>query len=643
MLISYNWLQDYLGDDLPQPEKLVDLLTFHAFEIDGVETIEDDVVFDIDVLPNRSSDCLSHYGIAQELAAILNRPLVCDPLATQPTISDNQGIVVDVEDGDDCPRFTAQLLSGISVKPSPDWLQKRLRAMGQRPINNIVDVTNYVMYGLGQPIHAYDADKFAQHESSWCFGVRRARSQEVVTLLKEGADGQEREIALSGGELLITRADTDTPVALAGIKGGTYAEVDGNTTCVIIEAANFDPITTRLTSRKHNIITDASKRFENDLSPVITSYAQAMIRDLLVDIAGARCEGWIDLYSKPHQSPKVVVRPERVNQLLGLTLSEEVMVEYLKRLNITVEIGEGILYCTGPLTRTDLMIEEDFIEEIGRLHSYANVASVLPEPNSAKDINKLHFYHERIRTCLIEQGFSEILTSSFRKKDQIKLQNALSSNKGCMRSTLTANVHQALDQNVPFMDYLGVRDIRLFEIGTVFTRSDDGLSEYTALCIGLRVRPSGYSGKEDALLNEAILEVEKVVGKGEWQIEKGVAECNLTERTAQLPEPETYDQVVQRPPVIYRSFSMYPSISRDIAMWVDSGTTIENVRSVLDRHVGPECVRVWLFDEFSKDGRTSYAFRIVFQAADRTLTDREVNEYMEVVYEKVKEQGWEVR
>lgn len=643
MLISYNWLQDFLGHDLPQPEELAELLTFHAFEIDGVETVDDDVVLDVDVLPNRSSDCLSHYGMAQELSAILDIPVVFDPLAAQPTLPDNPAIAVDIEDEKDCPRFTAQLLSEVSIKPSPDWLQARLRAMGQRPINTVVDATNYVMYGLGQPMHAYDAKKFAGRDNSWRFGVRRAHAEEVVTLLKEGADGQEREVALSGGELLITQADTDSPVALAGVKGGKYAEVDDSTTDILIEAANFDPTSTRKTARGYNIITDASKRFENELSPVLAAHAQVMIQDLLADIAGAKSEGWVDVYPKPKEQPKVKVRPERVNQLLGLSLSNEAMVQYLKRLNIIVEDKDDVLYCTGPSLRTDLTIEEDLIEEVGRLHGYANVKAILPEPKPLESLNKLHFYSERVRARLLEWGFSEVITSSFRKKDQIKLRNALASDKGCLRSTLAVNIHQSLDRNAPFMDYLGVNDIRLFEIGTVFTKTETGVSEHVALCLGARVRPAGYSGKEDAILEEAVREVDKIIGKGSWQIKKGVAECDLTERIAELPEPESYDPVAQRPLVTYRPFSMYPSVSRDIAMWVDTDTTAEIVQEILGTHAGSECVRIWLFDEFSKDGRTSYAFRLVFQAGDRTLTDEEVNEYMEVVYEKVKEQGWEVR
>ncbi|MCA9366447.1 phenylalanine--tRNA ligase subunit beta, partial [Candidatus Kaiserbacteria bacterium] len=180
MIVSYAWLKDFLGDTTPSAEEVARLLGEHAFEIEGVEEVEGDTVIDVDVLPNRSSDCLSHRGIAREIATLINTPLVYDPLHEVLDLPQTDAIVVDIADTTACPRFTAALMTGIEVKESPAWLQARLKALGQRSINNIVDATNYVMYALGQPLHAYDAGKFPQTGGKWQFEVRFAREGEVV-------------------------------------------------------------------------------------------------------------------------------------------------------------------------------------------------------------------------------------------------------------------------------------------------------------------------------------------------------------------------------------------------------------------------------------------------------------------------------
>ncbi len=643
MLISYHWLQDYLGKDLPTPEDLADILAMHAFEVDEVRTVDGDTVLDVDVLPDRSSDCLSHYGLALELSAILDRPLTTDPLTVEPQLTSNDAISVTIEDTKACPRFTAQLLQNVNVGPSPAWLQARLQAMGQRPINTVVDATNYVMYALGQPMHAYDAKKFATPEGKWQFGVRAAYSGETVSLLGEGAGGAERNLELSNGELLITEATSDIPTGLAGVKGGRYAEVDTDTTDIIIEAAHFDPVLTRQTARRHNIVIDASKRFENEPARILPAYAQVMIADLLADIAGATAGGWVDVFAEPKAPPTVTVRPERVNLLLGLELLVDEIADYLRRLHIDFVHIDDTLRCTGPAHRTDLNIEEDFIEEIGRLHGYVNVPAVAPELRSTAAVNKLHYYSEQIRTRLLELGCSEVITSSFRKKDQIRLKNALASDKGCLRSALAKNMHTALDRNAPYTDLLGVDDVRVFEIGTVFTRGDEGLEEHTSLAIGVRVRPSGYSGKEDKVLTELVTAVEAIIGQVTWQTEKGVTECNLSEPLAALSEPTAFTPVTKGPAVRYQPYSVYPPVSRDIALWVQEGTAPDTVEELLRENAGSLCVRIRLFDEFSKDGRVSFAFRLVFQANDRTLVDQEIAEIMDTIYSKVAEKGWEVR
>lgn len=644
MLVSLNWLKEYLGDESLSAKEVESLLTFHAFEIEGIEAKGDDQVIDVDVLPNRSSDCLSHRGVARELSTLLNKPLAKDPLANKPDLTASTAIEVDIEDEKDCPRFTASLVKDIEVKESPKWLKDRLEAVGVRSINNVVDATNYVMLAIGQPIHAYDADKFPQTEGKWKFGVRRAKAGEVVKLLAEGGKDEERKLELSGGELLIVDRSSMTSVGLAGVKGGQFAGVDKNTKNIIVEAAHFDPILTRKTARGHGIVIDASKRFENEPSRELPSYAQKEVTDLIVEIAGGEFAGWLDVYPEKADTPEVKVVPTRVNGLLGLSLSAGEMKEILERVGVSVTESGGSLVCVGPWERTDLNIEEDFIEEIGRVYGYRHVESVVPEKVPLLELNKRHYYSEKIRNILVDLGYSEVVTSSFRNKDQIQLRNALAKDKSYLRSSLTKNLSEVLDKNVNHADLLGNPDTRVFEIGSVFSASEQGINEHQSLGIGVRIKATGYSGKEDKVLDEALTGLEKELGTSiDRIVEKGVVEIDLTALLAKLSVPDLYEPVAPVSNVVYKPFSSYPAVARDISLWVGGDSTEEVVENLLREQAGALCARVTLFDHFAKDGRTSYAFRLVFQSDQQTLTDTEVNKIMESVYDAVAELGWEVR
>ena len=316
MKVSFDWLTEYLGETELTAEKVTELLGAHAFEIEDVEKIGNDTVIDVDVLPNRSSDCLCHRGIAREIVSITGTSLANDPLAQKPELPNSAPIKVEIEDSIACPRFTAALITGIEVKESPEWLQKRLKAIGQRPINNIVDATNYVMFALGQPLHAYDAELFPQVDGEWSFGVRTAKAGEVVSLLAEGGKDEERNVELKGSETLIIDNSSNTPIGLAGVKGGRFAGVHADTTQVIIEAAHFNPSLTRKTARGLGIVIDASKRFENEPSRELPPYAQAEIVKLITDIAGGQCEGYIDEYLEQKNNQSVTITVAKANAWL---------------------------------------------------------------------------------------------------------------------------------------------------------------------------------------------------------------------------------------------------------------------------------------------------------------------------------------
>ncbi len=645
MLVSFNWLKDYLGDTKLTAAQAADLLGQHAFEIEGVVAKGEDFVIDVDVLPNRSSDSLCHRGIAREIASIVDKPLATDPLTNSPELTETDLIEIDIKEEEACPRFTASLLTDVTVKESPAWLKNRLETIGQKSINNIVDATNYVMFALGQPLHAYDADLFPQVAGKWRFCVRYAKEGETVELIAEGGKNEARVVELTGSELLIVDQSSNRPISLAGVKGGSFAGVHLGTKKVIIEAAHFDPVITRRTARRLGIVIDASKRFENEPSRELPPFAQFEIIKLIKDIAGGNNEGTVDKYLKAAQQPEVTVSTDQVNNLLGITISGEEMKKILEQVGCTVKLEDKTLVAKGPWERTDLKIAEDFIEEIGRIYGYEHIKSVLPEKISLNEINKKHYYSEKIRHVLLSLGFSEVITSSFRKKDEIQLLNALASDKSYLRSNLKQNILEALDKNAPHTDLLGADDTRIFEIGTVFQKDKDNyITEHTTLSLGVRIKSSGYSGKEDGVVKTVLEKVaEELQTTIDWDLEKGVAEVNLSELLEKLPEPTSYEAFTAASTISYKPFSMYPSMSRDIALWVSENTKADMVEKVLTEAAGDLLVRTRLFDEFSKEGKLSLAFRMVFQSPEKTLTDEEVNGFMEKVYTAVAKEGWEVR
>jgi phenylalanyl-tRNA synthetase beta chain len=644
MKVVHSWLKEYVGEALPDAQKVEDLLNFHAFEVDGVEEVEGETVVDVDVLPNRSSDCLCHRGIARELATILDTQMQTDPLTESVDFKSTNAVSVSIENTEACPRFTASLITDIEVKESPDWLKTRLKALGQRPINNIVDATNYVMYAIGQPLHAYDADLFPQVDGKWQFDVRYAKEGETVSLLAEGGKDEDRIVELTGTELLIVDGSSNTPIGLAGVKGGRYAGVHSGTKNIIVEAAHFHPTLTRKTARRLGIVIDASKRFENEPSRELPPFGQAEIIKLITDIAGGVCEGVLDEYSEKAENTAVTVSLQKTNALLGLQLTIAEVAALIQRTGSSVEVAEDIVIAKGPFERTDLHIEEDFIEEVGRLFGLDKIASVVPEKTQITTINARQYYSEKIRQCLLELGFSEVVTTSFHKKGKIQLQNALASDKSYVRGNLSKNLHQVLDANYSHIDMLGLRDVRVFEVGTVFSKSDTAITEHLSLALGVRSKGNGFTAPDERLLVSACNALEEVLSTSlPWDKEKGVAELNLSELVQVLPEPKEYDVLKEKKPAQYKTVSPYPAIARDIALWVTEGIAATDIELVLNNAAGELRLRTDLFDEFTKDGETSFAFRLVFQSKEKTLTDNEINEIMDSINQAVSGKGWKVR
>jgi phenylalanyl-tRNA synthetase beta chain len=489
MLISYNWLRDLTATALT-PLELRERLTMVGLAIDAVEEIAGDSVLDVEVPSNRP-DCLSHIGIAREVA-VIEKSKVQSPRSKVAKTEGKAGdfTSVEINDPDLCPRYAARVVRGVKIGPSPDWLVKRLGEIGQRPINNVADITNYVLHELGQPLHAFDLAKLTEQR----IVVRRAKAGEKLTTL----DGVER--ALDSQMLVI--ADAVQPVALAGIMGGLDSEISTTTTDVLIESAYFNPDSVRRTARQLGMDTEASRRFERGADCENVLNAQARCVELICEIAGGvATEDSIDVYPKPLAPRSVAFRPAKVESLTSLQVELSEMTRILAALgfapsepsrNPTVREGPAnyALVFTVPSWRNDVSIEEDLIEEIARHVGYDKIASELPPSDMAGEYQPAEMKRRDLRRAFKSLGFDEAINFSFidtahddrfqllpalhaipdggaadgDKGPFVTLSNPIIEEATRMRPTLLPGLLESVRHNLNH----GIRDVCLFEIGRVF-------------------------------------------------------------------------------------------------------------------------------------------------------------------------------
>ncbi len=602
MKISRNWLQRYFETPLPEAQAIADALTFHAFEIESITTYDVvngvDHVLDVKVTPNRGHDCLSYRGIAKELSAILDLPLVPYPYGITGTTLEpkTDALTVTVENPQLCPRFSAAVIEGVKVGPSPEWLRVALESIGQKSINNIVDATNYVMFGVGQPLHAFDASKLKSENGKLNIVVRDAKTKEKMIGLDD------KEYVLSASMLVIADGNTGEAVSIAGIKGGKPTGVDEATSGIVLEAANWDGVTIRRTSQTLKLRTDASDRFQQVISPELTPYGLRAAAHLIVELAGGEVVGYVDEYPRPQEKRTISVSLSKINAVLGTQLAQENVVDVFKRLDLAhVQAGEAFSV-TPAFERLDLVIPEDLIEEIGRIVGYDKIPAVeLPAFPSKPEVNANFYASERVRAELAAKGYSEVFTSVFADKGERIVANKVDGVRPFLRATFTDGLREALERNTRTKDLLGLAEVKLFEIGTIWK-----------------------DGKELLMLGTAD--------------KSGVKEAPL-----EPVQADAYDELPLSQTDRYRPFSRYPFIVRDIALWTPAGTDSVEVLGIIKQEAGALLVRSELFDRFEKGEKLSLAFRLVFQSFEKTLTDAEANAAMEQVYKAVKEKGWEVR
>ncbi len=638
-----------------------------------------DIVLDIDVTPNRP-DCLSVIGIAREVAAVTGGKLHIPEISYNEIGGAIRGSVsVEILAPELCPRYCASLLTNIEIGPSPQWLQQRLLASGMRPINNVVDVTNYVMLEYGQPLHAFDYDKIHGQKII----VRCAeRGDSIATL-----DGTERVLS---GDLLVI-ADNERAIAVAGIMGGLDSEVMDDTVNVLIESANFDQAVIHRGSIKLKLSSEASLRFEKGLSRELPLLALKRATQLMQQLAGGKvAKGIIDVYpGKQHQEPMLFSASE-VKRLLGIELS---VVEIVKTLGFLGFIAEHVeetsqLSVSIPWWRTDISCQADLVEEVARIIGYDNIpitmlSGCLPEYEVAPETT----LRRKVKDTLVSCGFQEVITYSLTSLETmgkvlleygreepvpLRIANPMSRGHEYLRTTLRAGVLSTLGRNERYQE----SGIRLFEVGKIFLPKPKDLpDEKEMLCAVLNDKQPNISwrgetepvdffiakGIAETLLSQLGLEAEfepgvdgglypgrsaiitvakdkiGVVGELHPKVSKSfdiIGSAYLIE--IDLEKMLTLVSSVKQ----YQPIPRYPTTTRDIALMVDEQVTYKQIFDVVND--SPLVSQVSLFDVYSGEqvtkGKKSFAFRVVYQSPARTLTDEEVDKVQQQILDKLKQQ-----
>ncbi|MDI6871984.1 MAG: phenylalanine--tRNA ligase subunit beta [Bacillota bacterium] len=627
-------------------------------------------ILELELTANRS-DCLSMAGVAREVAAIFGCPLRL-PSAEVEEGEEEAGDLASlvVLDPDGCPRYVARLLLGAAPGPSPLWMQQRLRAAGLRPITNLVDVTNYVMLELGQPLHAFDLDRLAGQR----IVVRRAGMGETLVTLDE------TERRLDPTDLVI--ADAERAVAVAGVMGGAGSEISAGTRRVLLESACFNPTLVRRTAKRLGMRSEASSRFERGVDPNLQALAADRAAQLMREVAGATvARGRLDFYPVPVPPRRIEVRAARVNALLGTTLSGEEIAGCLKRLvGVTVsEQAEGVYAVTVPTYRRDLEQEVDLVEEVARLQGYDAIPSTLrPGLSVEPPRTDRQRVEERVRQALMASGLSEAVTSSLVARDNLQLWGVpegsplsravelmlpLSEGQAVLRTSLLPSLGEVLRRNLSRR----LTDVRIFEVGTVFWPQGEGeLPREPRLVAGLltgqvgggewwstrrtadffdakgaveaflsalgiagyEFRPATRAGFHPGRCAELVVdgEVAGVVGEVHPEVQ---AALEAPDRVAVF---EVNLEVVGRAavePLAFRPLPRFPAVGRDLAFSLPADVTARAVEAAIREAGGELLEQVRLFDVYTGGnlpaGRRSLAFALSFRAPDRTLTDTEVD------------------
>ncbi len=684
MKVSFEWLKEFV-DVRVSPTEVADRLTMAGLEIEGMEPAGDDIVFEVNVTPNRP-DCLSILGVAREVAAAFDVPLKTPTTGIQGDLPASE-VAVEILDSALCNRYTGRLIKGVIVGDTPEWMKKRLEICGVRSLNNnIVDITNYVLIELGHPLHAFDADKLFGSK----IRVARAGEGRKITTL----DGADRE--LSPDMLLIW--DGKEPVAIAGVMGGEASSVTSETQNIFLESAYFEPTSIRRTSKALGLKTESSYRFERGTDIVFLENALNRAALLMRETGGGKIHEIVDAYPERYVPPAVEAGYDKVNSLLGTSITKEEMRTLLERIGISTEDRGEKLIAFPPPFRRDIRAYYDIVEEVARTYGFGNIAARNPKTGLSTGIlNKRERNFGRVKEAIRVSGFTEVINYSFMngadldmllippddfRRRYVRVMNPLRQEDSLMRTTLVPSLMKNFLYNLS----RGTRDIRFFECARVFIDGGGPLpleelmlggilfrenlpclwkeeappffvvkGALDSLCGEMKIKGFSYVPSDEAFLHrgksaDVMLGAAKVgfigeltpgvVDKLDLKVSKPeivVFELNLEKLHAAVPENLTYSPIPK-----------YPAVERDIAIILDEGLSAAGVMEELKGYRTEYIEGVELFDHYKgkniPQGRKSLGYRITYRCADRTLTDDEVETiHTDLVAYIIRKTGGELR
>ncbi len=642
----------------------------------------DDVIFEVAITPNRS-DALSHLGIARDLAALFNKDVKVPKFTLNESDERADSVAsVEIENSNACPRYSARVVKNVTVSESPSWLQEKLTAVGLRPINNIVDITNYVLYEVGQPLHAFDLNYL---EGNKIIVKNAEDGDKFITL-----DSKERE--LKSNNLMI--CDAVKPVAIAGVMGGENSEVTEQTKDVLIESAYFDASSIRKTAKQLGLQTDASYRFERGTNPEITTWAADRAAFLMASLAGGTVlKGVIDVYPNPIIRKEIKLRYNRINKILGYSVAPETVREIITKLDLVIVLEEAeYIIVEVPLFRPDIEREIDLIEEVARIYGYDKIPDVSKVQVTLQPKVDQTKGKEKARDILVALGFNEIITNSLLNDklaeefgNPIKLMNPQSSEMTHTRPSLLPGMLQTISRNLKVKE----ENLKLFEIGHIFNKINETISNFedfvenesllfaitglkeekqwytnpvkfdfydlkgdlelfaTKLFAGSNIRIE-YQNEESNFYDYGIkLKVNgKQIGSG------GKLKDNILKEFDIKQEVFTFElNLSDLSEVKKRSFKTllkYPKVYRDMAFVLDKNIDSDKVVNAIKKGSSKLLKNIKLFDIFENkslgENKKSVAFKLEYYDYNRTLTEEEVDKDFWNVIEKIKKQfGAELR
>jgi len=699
MLFSYNWLKEYIKGALPDAKKLADILTMHCFEVEEVKKTRDDYLLNVDILPNRAHDSLCYIGLAREVGAVLGKKVTSYKSLKKEKLTPQKGslkkLSVKIQKPKLVPRFSALVIEGVKIKKSPPWLRNKLEVLGINSINNVVDLTNYVMLETGQPLHAFDYNKIRNQK----FLIREAvKGEEIITL-----DGVRREL----GKGMLIAEDKEKIFDLAGIMGGKLSEVDSGTKNIVLQAANFDRKSIYLAAKEIKYSTVASDIYSQGIDSNLTALALERALYLLKEVAGSpKVVEWIDIYPKKELPRRIKLDLGYLNRLLGGRISKGTVSKILKSLEMKIlssprKSTQDYFLIEVPTFRQDIVIPEDLIEEIGRIFGLERIKPTFPVlPLKSPEKNFSVFWQRKARDVLRELGFTEVYNYSFfgekekdsfgyQNKEVVEIENPVSVQHQYLRTSLIPNLMKNIQRNQNILLSVSpgdsrFKEIRVFELGKIFFKN--GFKEKNMLTGAIVVKEDKKTSEEGFYRVKGLVDTffERLGISEVWyddfqaspeesksivwhparsaeikigQDEVGfLGEINPT-LCAKLKISDTvlvfdfnFDKIQRRATEEkeYQPVSIYPSSIRDLAVLVPEDVKVVEVLNVINS-TGTKLIRdVDLFDVYSgkelRGGMKSLAFHIIYQAEDRTLTAKEVDEVHKGIIEILeKNPEWEVR